>query len=80
MDLSTMYIILDPCYLFDYSYWHKFMAFTCLDLLFFTQVQLKYVLLCSVKISIGFNNLGISKFNYVILYSVTSFLLNLYGV
>ena len=56
-----MYIIFDTCYLFDYSYWHKFMAFTCLDLVFITRVQLNYVILCSVTISIGFNNLGTTK-------------------
>ena len=39
LDLSTMYINLDPCYLSD-SCWHRFMAFTCLDLVFTTSVQL----------------------------------------
>ena len=47
--------------MFDYSYWHKFMAFTCLDLVFITRVQLNYVIICSVTISIGFNNLGTTK-------------------
>ena len=56
-----MYIIFYTCYMFDYSYWHKFMAFTCLDLVFITRVQLNYVILCSVTISIGFNNLGTTK-------------------